>query len=351
MPLTPRENLRALLDRRSPEWIPFSLDVGALPGLTRPVLERFRQNTGAADPAEHFNFDWRTSSLACRYGGRDPRDHYTDLEPGTTFDEWGIGHAPSAIEGTVARSYPPLAHAETVADIEAHPAPIIDPHPDPARIADYHDRGYAVFGYGGSIYEWSWWLRGMEKFLMGTASRPDLTDAIVAKVAGHTRQLALASARAGIDVLCFYDDVGMQTGMQISPKSWRRFIRPHWEQILTAIRAEFPHVRTLLHSCGGIRSIVPDIVEIGFDILHPVQPECMDFADVHREFGRHITLCATLSAQRIFPFGSPDEVRAEVRRLKQIAGPERRCILCPSNMIQPETPWENILAFAEAARA
>jgi uroporphyrinogen decarboxylase len=110
-------------------------------------------------------------------------------------------------------------------------------------------------------------------------------------------------------------------------------------------------VRTLLHSCGGIRPIVPDIVEIGFDILHPIQPECMDFAEVYREFGRHITLCATMSSQRILPFGSPEDVRREVRRLKAICRDDRRCILCPSNMIQPETPWANIVAFAEECRA
>jgi uroporphyrinogen decarboxylase len=77
----------------------------------------------------------------------------------------------------------------------------------------------------------------------------------------------------------------------------------------------------------------------------------MDFAEVSREFGRHITLCATISSQRLFPFGSPQDIRREVRRLKQVCGADRRCILCPSNMIQPETPWGNIEAFAEEARA
>jgi len=77
----------------------------------------------------------------------------------------------------------------------------------------------------------------------------------------------------------------------------------------------------------------------------------MDFAEAKREFGRHIVLCATISSQRTFPFGTPDDVRREVRRLKAACGPDRRCILCPSNLIQPETPWENVVAFVEEARA
>jgi len=152
-------------------------------------------------------------------------------------------------------------------------------------------------------------------------------------------------------VLCFYDDVGTQTGMQIAPDMWRRFIRPRWSGLLDDLRRRFPRVRTFLHSCGCIEAIIPDIVDLGFDMLHPLQPECMDFAKLHRRFGRHIALCATLSSQRLLPFGSPQDVRREVRRLKAICRADRRGMLCPSNVIQPETPWANVLAFAEEARA
>jgi len=351
MTLTPRENLEQLLDGQSPRWIPFTLDVGALPGFTRPIMQRFMEETGASDPAEYFDFDFRTFSLKTRFGGDDPARYHDRVEPGVTFDEWGIGHRDLGVEGSLSESFPPLAQATSIREVEAFPSPIIETTVDLSPIAAYQSRGYPVFGYAGSIYEWSWWLRGMDAFLPGMILEPELTGAIVEKVAQYTQQLALASARAGINVLCFYDDVGMQSGMQISPDMWRRFIRPKWQQVLDAVRSTSPGVRTLLHSCGGIRQIVPDIVELGFDILHPLQPECVDFADVKREFGRHIALCSTMSAQRIFPFGSPEDVRREVRRLKTAAGDDRRCILCPSNMIQPETPWANIVAFAEEARA
>ncbi len=346
-----RENLAKLLDGGSPQWMPFTLDVGAFPGFTAPVLRQFKEKTGKSEPAEYFDYDFRTFSLKAVFGGDDPRRYHAEVEPGTTFDEWGIGHGDSIVEGATGHAYPPLARAETVREVEAYPSPVIDAALDLSPIAGHRQRGYPVCGYAGSIYEWSWWLRGMESFLADMILEPALTQAIVTKVTDYTRRLALESARAGIDVLCFYDDAGMQTGMQISPELWRRYIKPGWRKVLDSVRGQFPDARTFLHSCGNIRDIVPEIVDLGFDVLHPLQPECMDFAEVHREFGGHIALCATISCQRTFPFGSTEDMRAEVRRLKKVCGDDRRGILCPSNLIQPETPWDNILAFAEEAGA
>ena len=216
---------------------------------------------------------------------------------------------------------------------------------------DYHERGYPVFGYAGSVYEWSWFLRGMQEFMIDLAADAGMAEAIIRKVAEHTRCLALETARAGVDVLCFYDDVGMQTGMQISADMWRRFIKPRWRDILDSVRRVFPHCGFFLHSCGKMEEIIPDIIEVGFHILHPLQPECMDFRTLRAAYGRELTLCACISAQRLFPFGTPQDVRDWVLGAKRLCSADNRTLICPSNMIQPETPWENILAFAETARS
>lgn len=350
MPLSAFENLRILLEGGSPQWIPFSLDVGATPGFTDPIQRTFIEATGASDPAEYFHTDWRLFSLQARYGGNDPAALHESLPPGTTFDEWGIGHWAGGLEGTLDKNYPPLARAESVGDVEALPLPVVEAAGDASPVAAYHAAGYPVFGYAGSIYEWSWWLRGMERFMMDLVADPVMAEAVVRKVETHTTQLALATAEAGVDVLCFYDDAGMQRGMQVAPALWRQFIKPAWERVLGAVRSRFPHARFFLHSCGKIDAIVPDIVELGFDILHPLQPECIDFEEVYRQFGSRIALAATISAQRVFPFGTPDEVRAEVRRLAGIAA-DRRAILMPSNRVQPETPWANVTAFADACQS
>jgi uroporphyrinogen decarboxylase len=190
----------------------------------------------------------------------------------------------------------------------------------------------------------------MEAFMMDLLTEPILAEAVLRRVTEYTKRLACASARAGIDVLCFYDDAGSQQSMQIAPALWRRFIKPRWQEVVEAVRAVRPQAWFFLHSCGNIAAIVPDVVELGFHILHPLQPECLDAVRIKREIGSRIACCATLSAQRIVPFGTPDEIRSEIARLKREMGDDRRFILCPSNLIQPETPWENIVAFVEAAK-
>ncbi|TFG86390.1 MAG: hypothetical protein E4H17_04205 [Gemmatimonadales bacterium] len=191
---------------------------------------------------------------------------------------------------------------------------------------------------------------GMEQFLVDLLERPDLAEALIAKVAGFTTRLALASAGAGIDLLCFYDDAGSQAGMQISPPLWRSLIKPAWKSVLDAVRRENPEARFFLHSCGDITPVVADVADIGFHVLHPVQPECMDVAALKRRLGDRIVICATLGAQRTLARGKPAEVAAETTRLIDTLGADRRRLVCPSNRIQPETPWENVLAFERAAR-
>jgi len=344
------ENLKTAVTGGRPAWIPFTLDIGAIPGMTEPILRQFREKTGADNPADYFDYDFRTCSLTAEYGGKEPEKLYGDIPGGTTFDEWGIGHWAGGAEATYEKMFSPLSTASEPAEIEAHPEPRLNELMPTALIEEYHARGYPVFGYAGSIYEWSWWLRGMQTFMEDLILNPGLIESLTGKVASFVRKLALKSAEAGIDVLCFFDDVGMQAGMQISPQLWRRYIKPRWVSVLDEVRSEYPHCIFFLHSCGNIGEIMPDIVEVGFHILHPLQPECMNFARAKSLFREKLLLCATLSAQQIFSFGSHDDVRQEVRRLKALCSEDNRAIFCPSNMIQPETPWENIEAFVQEAQ-
>lgn len=349
--VTPLANFRKLITVKQADWIPFTLDIGAIPGFTAPALERFRQATGSEHPEEFFDFDFRIVSLKTRFAGDDPAVLHAAVEPGTTFDEWGIGHWAGGAAGTYEKIYPPLARAESIAAVEALPAPLIDPDRPISAVEAYHARGYPVFGYAGSAYEWSWWLRGMQAFMTDLAANPSLAEAVIRKVTDFTTTLALETARTGADILCFYDDAGMQSGMQISPKMWRRFVKPRWREILDRIHSAHPDCTFLLHSCGKIEAIIPDIIDVGFHILHPVQPECMDFEKIRAAYGRDLILCACISAQHLFPFGTAAEVRDWVERTKDRYASDNRTILCPSNLIQPETPWENIVAFAAAAKS
>jgi uroporphyrinogen decarboxylase len=348
--MTPRENLALLLSGGSPAWIPFTMDVGASDGFTAAVMERFTAETGSDNPAEWFDYDLRIASLARAPGGEDPGSRCPDAPAGTVFDEWGVGHWAGGARDTYERMFAPLASAEGPRDVESLPEPVISDGGAADAVRRFHERGYPVAGYAGSVYEWSWWLRGMERFLMDTVENLPLAQAIVDKVAGFTARLALASAEAGIDVLAFYDDAGSQSGLQVSPALWRSLVKPAWRRVLDTVRARHPRTAFFFHSCGDITDIVPDIVELGFSILHPVQPECMDAAAVKAAWGSRIVPCATIGAQRALSLGTAEEVRRETARLMDTLGADRRCIVCPSNRVQPETPWENVMAFAQAAR-
>jgi len=349
--MTPRENLSLLVSGGNPKWIPFTMDIGGSEGFTSAIQRRFEAETGAVDPAEYFDYDLRLASIAKGFGGADPRKWHGDVPAGTQFDEWGIGHWAGGAEDTYEHMYPPFASLANASQVAEYPEPVLDAAGVAPRVRGFHERGYPVVGYAGSIYEWSWWLRGMEQFMVDLLESPGLAGAIVRKVAGFTTRLALETAAAGIDVLAFYDDAGSQWGMQISPELWRTLIKPAWRSVLDTVRARFPGAVFFLHSCGAITEIVPDIVELGFHILHPVQPECMDAAGVKSRWGARIVTCATLGAQRTLSLCGPEEVRQETERLMDILGADRRCLVCPSNRVQPETPWENVLAFSSAARS
>ena len=199
-----------------------------------------------------------------------------DLPPGTTFDEWGIGHWAGGAEDTYERMFPPLTGELDEARIRDLAEPTIVAGDTAARVAAFHERGYPVAGYAGSIYEWSWWLRGMEQFLVDLLERPDLAEALVAKVAGFTTRLALASAGAGIDLLCFYDDAGSRRACRSPRRCGGRSSSPRGNRCWTRCGGSIREACFFLHSCGDITPVVADVAEIGFHVLHPVQPECMD---------------------------------------------------------------------------
>ena len=295
MNLTPRENLRRLLDGGSPSWSPFSLDVGAIPGFTEPVLRRFREATGSDDPAAYFDTDWRAvlaalpvwrrGSGGIARGGR--AGHVVRRVGHRALGGRTGGHAGTALSAAGFGGQRRASGIAAAADRSRHGA-------DRSAVARFHAAGYPVFGYAGSIYEWSWWLRGMEQFLMDLVSEPGDGGGRSAKGrrthdatgAGHgrggrgravllrrRRDAARHAARAGAVAAIRQAGVAERAGRRPSA-----FSRTCGSSSTAAARST---------------PIVPDIVELGFHVLHPVQPECMDFGAVYERFGRRIVLAAT----------------------------------------------------------
>ena len=151
-----------------------------------------------------------------------------------------------------------------------------------------------------------------------------------------------------MDAIWFGDDWGDQRGIIIGPKRWREYLKPRWAKIYAAVHRHDMFV--IHHSCGSVADIMPDIIEIGLDVLESVQPEAagMNPYELKRQWGDKLTFFGGLGSQSTIPFGTPEEIRAEVRRLRAEMGRDGGYILAPAKSLQPGTPTENAVAVFEA---
>ena len=131
---------------------------------------------------------------------------------------------------------------------------------------------------------------------------------------------------------------------------YRDWLKPRLKRVIDAAKAIKPDIVVQYHTCGYVLPLIEDFIEAGIDVLNPVQPECMDVEQVLREFGGRVAFNGTIGTQTTMPFAKPEEVKAVVRRNLELAGPRGGLFCCPTHMLEPEVPWENIEAYVEACR-
>jgi uroporphyrinogen decarboxylase len=217
------------------------------------------------------------------------------------------------------------------------------------RVQTLQAQGLAVAAYAGSVFEQSWYLCGLENLMTDLIARPEIAHDLFQRTAAFQQYAARKFARAGVDILITGDDIAGQTGPLISLKTWRRFLKPLLAATVRAIRESNSTTKIFYHSDGNVEAFIPDLIEIGVEILNPIQPEAMDPAAIKRRYGDRLSFWGTVSVQHTMPLGTPDDVRAEVRARIREVGSGGGLILAPAHVLGPETPWENIVAFFEAA--
>ncbi|MFQ5808917.1 MAG: uroporphyrinogen decarboxylase family protein [Armatimonadota bacterium] len=230
--------------------------------------------------------------------------------------------------------------------------------PDPRRPERYakvpglveKNRDNFIGGVCGDFFERASFMRGQDEFLADLLLHPgfveELLDGLLECMLGTAETLA----ELPIDSVFISDDYGHQDRLAMRPEVWRRFIKPRLGKLFGWAKDRGLH--TMLHSCGCIEEIIPDLIDIGLDILHPIQPETMDIFALKREYGADITFCGGISTQRLMPAGTPrSEVRAEVLETKRRMAAGGGYILAPAITLQRDTPLENLLALIEAAQA
>lgn len=222
-----------------------------------------------------------------------------------------------------------------------------------ARTRSWHAEGYAVAGgpphLGGELFEMAARLRGFETFMADLVRRPALAHALLDRLADLLLANVRLLAEAGIDILLLDDDVAMPTGLIIGPPAWREFFKPRLARAIRAAREMAPEILVFYHSDGDVTRLLPELLEIGVDVVNPLQPDCMDAAAIRRVFPRRLAFWGTVGTALLWDRGSPDQIRAEVRHRRQTLGPTG-LLLAPAYDID-FAPLENVRAFVETAAA
>lgn len=248
---------------------------------------------------------------------------------------------------------PPLAQARTVADLDHHPWPHADDW-DYSNISDElaAKAQYAVRGHSRGFFEIAHFMRGMEEFLVDLALQPDFACDLMDRISAYLLERSRRILQAGggqYTIFEYNDDVASQRGLFISPEMWRQYIKPRVAPFCDLAHRQGAKLR--YHCCGSCREIIPDLIEIGVDILNPVQPlaEGMDPFELKRLYGSRITFDGAIDIQQLLPTASPAEVRRHTRRMIDIVGREGGYILGGSHNIQADCPDENIIAMVDEA--
>ncbi|NPV47060.1 MAG: uroporphyrinogen decarboxylase [Armatimonadetes bacterium] len=206
---------------------------------------------------------------------------------------------------------------------------------------------FIQFGIGFSLFERAWTMRGMENLFLDMVEAPSFVDELLDAICDYNVTLVNQAVTYDIDEVHFGDDWGSQRGLLMGPKLWERFLKPRLARMYGAAKAAGKFVS--IHSCGKVQELFPQLIEIGLDCFNPFQPEVMDPYEMKKLHGDRLSFWGGVSTQKLLPYGTPDEVRAEVRRLIAEVGKSGGYILAPAHAIPGDARPENIMALIEAA--
>lgn len=371
-----RERLQMALNHKEPDRIPFDLGATVLTSIHWKSYNALRKHLGmpAVEPRIVDIFqqivvvdDDMRERLKVDVRDVAPRSSATfKIEvkemPGYTYfyDEWGIGWRMPVDQGWYYDMFDhPLKDAQTMADVENYPWP--DPV-DPGRFegmaerakhaAEVEKHGVFMGGLSAGIMEMAAWMRGFANYFSDFANNEALLVAIMRKVMELKMaywEKALALVGDTIDVVGEADDFAGQFRMLISPAMYRRIVKPLHKELFDFIHAR-TQAKIFFHSCGAIRPVIGDLIEIGVDIINPVQVSAtgMDSAELKAAFGTDITFWGgAVDTQRVLGSGTPEEVRADTRKRIEDLAPGGGFVFATVHNIQGNVPPENIMAMWE----
>ena len=332
--MTPRERVYRALRFEDTDFVPYHVD------LTIPAGEKMARYYGDGD------FERGIGNHLATISHR-KRSRWDEVEPGHWRDEWGVvwNRTVDKDIGVVenqALPEPTLADYE-FPDAESHTA--FDHYRD--FIAAGPDR-FRVASIGFSLFERAWSMRGMEQVLVDMMESPEFVHELLDRITEHNLAIVDAVAGYDIDAIFFGDDWGSQAGLIMGPELWREFIKPRVRRMYGRAREAGKFV--MIHSCGDVKQLFPDLVEAGLQVFNPFQPEVMDVFETKKKYYGKLAFYGGISVQRLLPHGTPDEVRDETKKLLRGLGEGGGYIASPSHAVPGDVPAENVAAMIEVLK-
>jgi len=378
MTLTSRERVQTAIHHEEPDRVPIVIGASNATGIKMKPYRRLKALLGI-QTEDRYLYDWpelgtadpdedtlhRLHSDVRGVHDRLPAEVYRrnrERPPHTPFmDDWGSGQV-EIEEGVWYPGVHPLSEAQAIDAIEAYPWPDMD---DPTRVAHVKAHAqrlaeanqYAILATPWLLFpfERAFAMQGMDKFLLNLALYPEFAQALLIKIAGLCKTLMghfLDELGQNADMIKIGDDLGTQESLLISPGMYRKILKPIHASYIAYIK-ERTQAKVFFHTDGDVFDLIDDFVEIGVDILNPIQTSAgkmADLAALKKRYGKNLCFCGAIDTQRILPHGSPAEVRDEVKRVIELLGPGGGYMIAAVHTIMDEVPPENILAMTDAAQ-
>jgi uroporphyrinogen decarboxylase len=366
--MTPRERLLTVLNHEEADRVPLFLGASGSTSMLTPLYEKIKAHFGIDSPtrflsraAQQVMVDERIRDRLGAIGQPILAGPPISTLAKNVSDDCFIDAL-----GTTWRRSPGVTYFEiqnhplrnaTIDDLDKYPWPDVT-HPSRferlrAEAESLQAAGQPVVLYAAvGIFSPAFDMRGGEQLLFDLAGNEEFATALFAKMEALSSGFLRAALREigdCVDLVVTGDDLATQSGPMMSPAMYRRLIKPHHAKMFAAIR-ENTQAKIYLHCCGNVYKLIGDLIEVGVDLLNPVQVsagEMGDTARLKREFGDRMSFCGGFDTQRVLPFGTPDEVRVEVRRRIRDLAPGGGYVAAAVHCIQPDVPLENVLAMCD----
>lgn len=353
--MKPKDRVLTALDHKEPDRVP--IDFAATPETNEMLCESLNL-LGHEDLLQKFCVDFRFVEPSCKvptYGSFFGDPLIKDYGDGRYEDIWGIQFR--KIDYGLGVYYEcdqsPLANIQCVEELNNFPSPNVQEIWDFSTIKfqTEENQEYAVVFDGAVLLQFCQPLRGMQQLMMDFSSNPILAQSILARVVEYWIELGtsiLKAADGGIDIFTINDDYGMQHGPMFNPYTWRQYIKPLIQKAINAYKAY--GVKIAFHSCGSVVSFIPDFIEMGVDILDPIQVSAKGMipARLKSDFGDKICFRGAIDSQNILPYGSVEDVHLAVKSTLKDLARSGGYIFTSVHNIQPDVPLRNIVAMYEA---